>query len=233
VKVVELPGLDEGKDLTDWLDAGHTPEGFFALVEESPAYGPEEEEPWPEPLPFEIKLPSVPSLNELMVPEPLREWVLDTSRRMDNTPPDFAAAAAIVVAGALLGRKVGVRPKRNDDWTVIPNLWGGLVGLPASMKTPTLNQILRPVKRLAAEARERHEEALKEHELDMMVVSAERAALKKELEATAKKVVSSSASRSDLDGIRTNLEGLDEPTLPPPNATRLTTPPSRRWPSSS
>jgi putative DNA primase/helicase len=101
-----------------------------------------------------------------MVPEPLREWVLDTSRRMDNAPPDFAAAAAIVVAGALLGRKVGVRPKRNDDWTVIPNLWGGLVGLPASMKTPTLNQVLRPVKRLAAEARERHEEVLKEHELD-------------------------------------------------------------------
>jgi hypothetical protein len=68
---------------------------------------------------------------------------------------------------------------------------------------------LRPVKRLAAEARDRHEEALKEHELDMMVVSAERAALKKELEATAKKVVSSSASRSDLDEIRADLEGLD------------------------
>jgi putative DNA primase/helicase len=86
VKVVELPGLDEGKDLTDWLNAGHTSEEFFALVEESPAYGPEEEKPWPEPLPFEIKLPSVPSLNELMVPESLREWVLDTSRRMDNAP---------------------------------------------------------------------------------------------------------------------------------------------------
>jgi hypothetical protein len=38
------------------------------------------------------------------------------------------------------------------------------------MKTPTLNQVLRPVKRLAAEARERHEETLKEHELDMMVL---------------------------------------------------------------
>ena len=122
VKVVQLPNLPEGGDLSDWLDAGHTSEEFFALVEDSPAYDPEEEKPWPEPLPFEIKLPSVPSLNELMMPEPLREWVLDTSRRMDNAPPDFAATAAIVVAGAPLGRKVGVRPKRNDDWTVIPNL---------------------------------------------------------------------------------------------------------------
>jgi hypothetical protein len=221
VKVVHLPDLPEGGDLTDWLDLGHTPEEFFALVEESSAYGPEEEEPWPEPVPLEIKLPSVRPLDELMVPEPLREWVLDTSRRMDNAPPDFAAAAAIVVAGALLGRKVGVRPKRNDDWTVIPNVWGGLVGLPASMKTPTLNQVLRPVKRLAAEARERHEKALKEHELDMMVVSAERTALKKELEATAKKVVSASASRADLDGIRADLERLEEPE--PPTSRRYTT----------
>jgi hypothetical protein len=221
VKVVELPGLEQGGDLTHWLDAGRTPEEFFALVEEWPAYGPEEEEPWPEPVPLEIKLPSVRPLDKLMVPEPLREWVLDTSRRMDNAPPDFAAAAAIVVAGALLGRKVGVRPKRNDDWTVIPNLWGGLVGLPASMKTPTLNQVLRPVKRLAAEARERHEEALKEHELNMMVVSAERAALKKKLEATAKKVVSASASRGDLDEIRADLEGLEEPD--PPTPRRYTT----------
>jgi hypothetical protein len=221
VKVVELPGLDEGGDLTDWVDAGHTSEEFFALVEESPAYGPEEEVPWPEPVPLEIKLPSVQPLDELMVPEPLREWVLDTSRRMDNAPPDFAAAAAMVVAGALLGRKVGVRPKRNDDWTVIPNLWGGLVGLPASMKTPTLNQVLRPVKRLAAEARERHEVTLKEHELDMMVLTAERTALKKKLEATAKKVVSDDASRGDLDGIRADLEDLEEPD--PPTPRRYTT----------
>jgi hypothetical protein len=86
VKVVELPGLEEGGDLTDWLDAGHTSEEFLALVEESPAYGPEEEEPWPEPVPLEMKLPSVRALDALMVPESLREWVLDTSRRMDNAP---------------------------------------------------------------------------------------------------------------------------------------------------
>jgi putative DNA primase/helicase len=49
---------------------------------------------------------------------------------MDNAPPDFAAAAAVVVAAALLGRKLGICPKRSDDWLVIPNLWGGLVALP-------------------------------------------------------------------------------------------------------
>lgn len=223
VKVVDLPDLSEAGDLTDWLDAGHTPKELFDLVEATPAYGSEAEAetPWPEPVSVEVKLPDVRPLDGRMVPEPLREWVLDTSRRMDNAPPDFAAAAAVVVAGALLGRKVGVRPKRNDDWAVIPNLWGGLVGLPASMKTPTLNQVLKPVKRLAAEARGRHQEALKEHELDMMVVAAEKAALKKQLESTAKKVVSSSASRGDLDKVKAEIENLEEPD--PPTPRRYTT----------
>jgi hypothetical protein len=55
----------------------------------------------------------------------------------------------------------------------------------------------------------------------MMVVSAERSALKKELETTAKKVVSASASRGDLDRIRADLEGLEE--LDPPTPRRYTT----------
>jgi putative DNA primase/helicase len=54
-----------------------------------------------------------------------------------------------------------------------------------------------------------------------MVLSAERTALKRELEATAKKVVSASASRGDLDGIRADLEDLEEPD--PPTPRRYTT----------
>ena len=173
VKVVHLPDLPEGGDLTDWMDAGHTAEEFFEMVEAAPFFDLAETGPWPDPVEIEIELPGVPPLDTSMVPEPLRAWVADTSRRMDNASPDFAAAAAIVMCGALIGRKIVIRPKRHDDWTVTPNLWGGLVGLPASMKTPTLNQVLRPIKKLAAEAREAYEQAASEHELDMMVASAE------------------------------------------------------------
>jgi hypothetical protein len=221
VKVVELPGLGEAEDLTDWLEAGHTAEEFFEVVEKTGPYNPEEEEPWPEPRGLNESLPPVKPLDERMVPEPLREWVLDTSKRMDNAPPDFAAVAAVVIAGSLLGRKVGVRPKRNDDWTAIPNLWGGLVGLPSTMKSPTLSQALRPVKRLSALRREEYEKVLKAHELDMMVTAAEKVALKKDLEATARKVTSASASRDDLEKVRTQLEELEEPT--PPTPRRYTT----------
>ena len=82
------------------------------------------------------KVPDVEEFDEDLLPEPLREWVFDVAKRMDNAAPDFTAAAAVVQAAALIGRKVGIYPKRHDDWMVIPNLWGSLVGPPASMKTP-------------------------------------------------------------------------------------------------
>src|SRR5215212_2928860 len=214
VKVVQLPDLPEGGDLTDWLNSGHTPEEFFTVVEETEIYAPEEEETWPEPTPIEVKLPEVMGLDPSLLPVPLRGWVKDVSERMDNAPPDFAAAATVVVAAALLGRKVGIRPKRQDDWTVVPNLWGGLVGPPASMKSPALEQAIKPIKRLAAEAQEAHEKALKEHGLDLMVVEAERSALKKKLETTAKKVAAASASRGNLDEVRREIEDLEEPETP-------------------
>jgi hypothetical protein len=47
VKVVHLPDLAERDDLTDWLDAGHTKEEFFALVEKTVLYDGTEAEPPP------------------------------------------------------------------------------------------------------------------------------------------------------------------------------------------
>jgi DnaJ-domain-containing protein 1 len=214
VRVVLLPDLGEGEDLTDWLEAGHTKEEFFGAVEAAAVHCPEEEKPWLEPVPVEVRLPDVMEFDFSLLPSPLRAWVRDISERMDNAPPDFAAAAVIVVSATLLGRKVGIRPKCQDDWLVVPNLWGGLVGPPASMKTPALEQVIRPVKRLAAEAQEAYEEALKKHDLDMMVVSARRDAMQKKLKETAKKVAESQASAGNLEDIREEIEELEEPDAP-------------------
>src|SRR5215218_6364738 len=164
--------------------------------------------------PLEIRLPAVEEFDEELLPEPLRAWVLDVAKRMDNAAPDFVAAAVVVQAGALIGRKVGIYPKRHDDWMVIPNLWGGLVGPPASMKTPALEQAIKPIKRLAALAREAYEEALKQHDLDKMVAAAEKYVLKKQLEDKAKKVAAGGVPRKELDTIREKIQDLEEPEVP-------------------
>src|SRR5215204_820042 len=213
VKIIELPSLPEKGDLTDWLDDGHTVEEFFEIVKTTPAR--DSGRAWPEkPSPLDIRMPDVEEFDEDLLPESLREWVFDVAKRMDNAAPDFTAAAAVVQAAALIGRKVGIYPKRHDDWMVIPNLWGSLVGPPPSMKTPALEQTTKPTKRLAARAARDHEEALKQHELDIMVAAAEKSALKKQLEDKAKKVAAGDAPRSEMDAIREKIEALKEPEEP-------------------
>src|SRR5829696_4461554 len=213
VKIVELPGLEPGGDLTDWLDAGHTKEELIELVSASPAL--DSSQAWPEkPVVLNIQLPAVEELRESMIPGPLSKWVFDVAKRMDNAAPDFVAAAAVVQAGSLLGRKVGIRPKRHDDWVVIPNLWGGLVGMPASMKTPALEAALKPIKRLAAKAKIDYEDALKNHDFDKVIYAAQHKALKETLQAKAKELTLDKGSADDLKAFKKEFEELKEPEAP-------------------
>lgn len=45
-----------------------------------------------------------------------------------------------------------IRPMKHNDWTVICNLWGAVVGNSGVMKSPTLGAALSPVKKLQAAA---------------------------------------------------------------------------------
>lgn len=102
----------------------------------------------PEPLPA---LPDVLPFDYLYLPDTLRGYVKDISERM-QCPPDFAAVGAFVMMATIIGRKVGIRPMRHNDWTVIPNLWGAVVGNSGVMKSPTLAAALSPIKKLQAAA---------------------------------------------------------------------------------
>jgi hypothetical protein len=213
IKIVDLPGLPEKGDLTDWMDAGHTKEELLELVATAPAL--DSSQAWPEkPVALDIQLPAVEELRESLIPGPLSKWVFDVAKRMDNAAPDFVAAAAVVQAGALLGRKVGIRPKRHDDWVVIPNLWGGLVGMPASMKTPALEAALKPIKRLAAKAKIDYEDALKNHDFDKVIYAAQHKALKETLQAKAKELTLDKGSADDLKAFKKEFEELKEPEAP-------------------
>ena len=102
----------------------------------------------PEPLP---ELPDVKPFDYLYLPNALRGNVRDISERM-QCPPDFAAIGVLVMTAAIIGRKVAIRPKRKDDWTVTPNLWGAVVGNSGVMKSPTLAAALSPIKKLQTAA---------------------------------------------------------------------------------
>ena len=106
--------------------------------------GARESSAWPIPEPVSNDLPPVPTLDvPRLVPEGLAPWIIDIAERA-QCPPDFVATAAIVALGSVVGRALAIRPKAHDDWTVVPNLWGGGVGRPGIMKTPAMQEALNP-----------------------------------------------------------------------------------------
>lgn len=113
---------------------------------------------WPTPQPLPEDLPQVPKFDLSMLPAALRSWIEDIAERMQINP-DIPAIGAITALSAAIGRRVQIRPKAQDDWTVVPNLWGAVVAPPGFMKSPALSEVMKPLHRLESEAHREYEAA--------------------------------------------------------------------------
>lgn len=118
-------------------------------------------EGWPDPLPLPNALPAVLPFDFDLLPVSLRPWIEDIAERV-QCPPDYAAVGAIISLAAVVGRRIGIRPKRQDDWIEVPNLWGAIIGSPGVMKSPALRASMAPLATLEGKAREGYEEARSE-----------------------------------------------------------------------
>jgi hypothetical protein len=220
IKVVELPGLDPKGDLSDWLaslelDEENAKERLVALAGESaPLSG---AKPWPKkPKNLKTTLPPVEAFDKELLPDRIKGWVLNVAKMMDNAPPDYVAVSAVVEAASLLGRKMGIRPKKLADWTVYPNLWGALVGPPASMKTPSMQTALKPMGKLGKLSDEEFDKVMEAYRLELLMAEAEKQALEKMLKDKAKEVAdpSSETTKSELEGIKEQIGQLEMPEEP-------------------
>ena len=104
----------------------------------------------------------MPPFDPALLPEALRPWIMDEAERMP-CPPDFIAAPAIVMISSIVGARCGVRPKSHDSWIVVPNLWGGVVGLPSTKKSPAIGAAMKPLGRLIEIVQKIHEHELHEY----------------------------------------------------------------------
>lgn len=161
---------------------------------------------WPAPLPLPEGLPPVKALEPEMIPAPLRGWLMDIADRM-QIPPDFSTAAAVVALGSIIGRGCGIHPKRHDDWLVVPNLWGAVVGRPSLMKTPAVSEAQRHLNRLEIEAREDYRQVADAFEIDKEVIKITRAAIGEEIKKAVKQGKDIEEARGKLAALQT-----DEPT---------------------
>lgn len=138
------------------------------------------------PLPIVPDLRPVPQFNPELLPDPIRAWALDIADRA-QCAIEYVAVGVLIALATVIGRKVGIRPKRHDFWLVVANLWGMIVGRPGVLKTHALEEALAPLRRLAATAQERHAAGFAEFQRRKLVADAKRDAAKDELKKAAKK----------------------------------------------
>ena len=159
---------------------------------------------WPEPTPLPSALPPVDPFDAELLPVALRAWVMDIAHRM-QCPPDFPAVAALVALSGLIGARAVIQPKERDDWQVVPNLWGAVVGRPGVKKSPALSEALRPLNRLQATEFEIWQAAHDAWELDCKVAAMQGEGNEKKAKGIANK---------DPAGARALLEPVDTPAEP-------------------
>lgn len=133
--------------------------------------------PFSELPPARLEAPPLPAD---LLPQVLRRWLLDISERM-QVPLELAATPALVGLASVVGRRAGIHPKQKDTWLVVPNLWGGVIASPGRLKSPTLAEALRPVRRLAALAREEHERQALETETRLSILKTQETATRNRL----------------------------------------------------
>jgi putative DNA primase/helicase len=159
---------------------------------------------WPEPTPLPNALPPVDPFDAELLPVALRAWVMDIAHRM-QCPPDFPAVAALVALSSLIGARAVIQPKAKDDWQVVPNLWGAVIGRPGVKKSPALGEALRPLNRLQANETELHQAAHEAWALDCKVTAMQDDANEKKAKGIAGK---------DPAGARALLQPVDTPGEP-------------------
>jgi putative DNA primase/helicase len=147
---------------------------------------------WREPQALPDGLPPVDPFDFDLLPDPLRGWCEDIVSTM-QAPPDYAGVTIMTALGAVIGRKIGIRPQQNTAWTEVANQWGVLVGRPGVLKSPTIDACLAPLKARAAIAMAAFKEDKKEYELEAKIAEmraqANREAAKKALSKNSSAVI--------------------------------------------
>lgn len=225
VKVLRLPGLPLKGDMVEWLAAGGTVEAFAKLLGRAEsiqaashvadlgsvsALSVPSSDIWPEIQPVKAELIPVTPLPLKIIPAPFKPWVKDVSDRM-QCPPDYVAVGMMVMAGSIIGAGCGICPKKNDDWIVVPNLWGGVVGPPSMLKTPAIAEAMKPLAALEREAKLAYDAATKDYTADLEAFKAH----KESLLASMRKVANGKDKEGrSMDGLKYDLVNLAEPAPP-------------------
>jgi hypothetical protein len=172
VKIVRLSGLPEKGDLTDFLEAGGTPEQVFGAIESAPYYSAEDADDVsnasnvgdsqgfrdlkdladPDAFPLEALPPTV------------GEFAREAAKSV-GCPVDYVGISVLAALSAAIGGTRRLAIKR--DWSEGAALYAMIVGGPASKKSPAMNLALKPVREHQMALKAEYDRRKEEYEIEL------------------------------------------------------------------
>jgi Protein of unknown function (DUF3987) len=173
---------------------------------------------WPQIGVIFSNLRPVPPFNaEILLPPVLRAWIANEAERMPCLQ-EFVASGALVMLGAVIGAGCGIVPKNRDNWMIMPNLWGAMVGDPSSKKSPAWKAAKAPLRRLIKEEKKAYREALNKYETEKENFKAECEVVLKRI-----KTATKNEDQEDLEEAKREWADLKERTPKSPSRPRRLT----------
>lgn len=123
---------------------------------------------WPDPEPLGEHLPPVPAFTIKLLPKMIGAYVQDVAERM-GCPLDFPAIGAVVALATAIGSRICCKPYANGTWLVPAGAWGMAVSSPSAVKSPPLQEMLRPLKVLDKQAADQFARDLTQYEIDKAI----------------------------------------------------------------
>lgn len=129
-----------------------------------------------------IQSPSylLPQITEGHLPYILRDWIFGHAERL-NIQPEFIITPFLSIAGSIIGRKLVVKLKRQDDWVEHANLWGLMIAPPGTKKSPAFNVTAKHLSKIEMQEKESAFHINKQIEPELIVLRSDIKALKDKL----------------------------------------------------
>lgn len=165
----------------------------------------------PKPKPISQTLPPVKTLTSEMMPKLLWDYASNSAERL-SVPIEYVLMPLMVSLGSLIGSKLSIYPKMYDNWEVVPNFYGAIVGNPSSKKSPSLSEGLKPISHLVALAKDKYNEDKLEHDTQKELNKHMTKAAEKQLSDLAKKLATQADDDTEIsqDDLKAKAQELAE-----------------------
>jgi hypothetical protein len=179
IKVVELPGVPEKGDLSDWFDQGHTKDELRALIVSAPEWkpsSPNDKQPKPPTEPAEIEPPPFVPFPTDVLPMVPATFIREGAAAL-GCDASYIALPLLAAMAAAVGNTRRIRLKR--DWCEPCVIWTIIVGDSGTLKSPALDLALEPMRKVQNAAFREYKEAIERYQIDKATYDADLAEWKK------------------------------------------------------